>query len=88
MPSANEDEYARYAAQRKLWSVQFGKRLSRWIFPGIRSEYRAGLYVDKIKIINPDDDTDKDYIIKSPIYNVTYNFIDYTTTIGGLMYKV
>ena len=84
LPPGSEQPHAEYAARRRLDVSRFPKRQSSWQMIGIRPEFRAGDWIDKVKMVNAVD-SESDFDINAPIETVTYDFIDQRTVLGGLI---
>lgn len=84
LPPGSEVTHAEFAAQRKLATVGAPRKSSTWHMVGIRPEYRAGLWVQKIKMIGASGN-DTDYDINAPIEQVTWDFLHQRTLVGGLI---
>jgi len=70
-------------ATRRVKDKKFIKRTSTWAMIGIRPDFRAGMYIEKIQVTGQGGDTD--YIIQAPINSVVYDFMAQVTHVGGLV---
>jgi len=82
LPPGSEQYSCELASLRKLNRYSNIFRTSSWSMIGIRSDFAAGDYVDKVHLYN--DDTD-DYKLRGDIKNVTYDFQNQVTHIGGVI---
>ena len=90
VPPGSESFAARDAAERKLATSKHPRRRTSWKMVGIRPEYAfsAGDWIHKVKVINPQTSTDRDYIIDAPVMTVTFDFEKQETIIGGLISEI
>jgi hypothetical protein len=72
------------AAERRLFADRWVKRRSRWSYVGIRPDFKLGQWVGVVKVINGKGD-DSDYEVSAPIEEMTDDFLNQSTTIGGLI---
>lgn len=81
LPPGSEIDHAEYAARRIMARNEYVKKRTAWRMIGIRPEYYAGAWVAAIK-----DPSGSLYLrIDAPIENVTFDFMNQTTHIGGLI---
>ena len=76
--SARAITHATRRVARKKWI----RRISSWKMIGIRPEFDAGMYIDRIKVAGQTGD--QDYLIQAPIETVSYDFVAQVTAVGGL----
>jgi hypothetical protein len=84
LPPGSEQKNAEYAATRRLVSVQSPHRSSSWSMIGIRPEFRAGVFLGKVKVLEAEAD-DADYVINGPVEVVTFDFANQETRIGNVL---
>jgi hypothetical protein len=83
LPPNNGRDLALQAAKRRAYWISRAKKDGKWVLPGIRTQYTAGLWIDNILIGgNPAQTT---YTVAAPIQTVTWDFETNQTEIGGLI---
>lgn len=83
LPPGSEADHAEFAAARAKARNEWVKRRSSWKLIGIRPEYRAGMWINKI---NFTDGTE--YRLDAALENVTYDFLNQETILGGLVSEI
>lgn len=93
LPPGSEQKDAEYAALRKLVKSKNIRKISSFKLIGIRYDYRVGHWLKQIQFVVGKDMTGYNYTsadtgvytINAPIENITYNYLDQSTAIGGLI---
>lgn len=87
LPPGGEAGAAGYAATRRLASAQRIKKTSSWSMVGIRGEYRAGMWIEKIFL--DDGVTPVFYSVDGSVEKVTWDFCQgQATSIGGVAREI
>jgi hypothetical protein len=84
VPPGSEVHHAEYAAIRRLTASRLPMRMTSWKMIGIRNEWHAGDWINKIKVRGASDDPD--VLINGPIRSVTFDFLAQETRLGGIIY--
>ncbi len=84
LPPGSEASYAQYAAERKVFQQKLPNRTGVFRLVGIRPDFRAGMWVDKIISVNSINPADTDYTINAPIQSVFHDFVNQVSIIGGI----
>ena len=89
LPNADERDDAEYAASKKLVTTRAVKRNSSFKMIGIRHDYDIGEWVINVNKVNSPtwtgDDLTGTYPINAPIENITFDYENQYTAIGGLI---
>jgi hypothetical protein len=83
LPPTTGRDHANMAAKRRAFWASRVKRNGRWVLPGIRTQYYAGIWIDNIVIFGNPAQTG--YYIGAPIQSVTWDFAKQETELGGLI---
>ena len=84
LPPGSEASFANYAAERKLFQNKLPERNGVFRLCGIRTDFRAGMWIGSIIMVNSANPDDANYLINAPIRTILHDFIAQQSVLGGI----